>query len=294
VDPLVFKHKTTILYGDGGLGKSTLGLFCGLCVSTGRTVAGVAALPGRALYLDYEDDADVHTRRLQAILRGHPELNGASVLYQRCTEPLTKITYPLVRKLQEDDVSFVIVDSLIAATGGEASAEATARLFASLRTLKVEVLAIGHVPKTQGEGQDHASVYGSVFNQNFARSVWELKREQAIGEDGAILGLFNRKSNLSRLHLPIGFKVTQDQEGALIRYEPFDLARTAELATALPLPNRIRNLLDSTRIPQSAKEIADELDARLSTVKATLSRYKGVKWQQIGENREAKWTTINR
>jgi hypothetical protein len=29
-------------------------------------------------------------------------------------------------------------------------------------------------------------------------------------------------------------------------------------------------------------------------VKATLSRYKKVKWQQIGENREAKWTTINR
>jgi hypothetical protein len=257
-------------------------------------VAEVEALTGCALYLDYEDDADVHTRRLQAILRGHPELTGASVLYQRCTEPLAKITYPLVRKIQEQGVTFLIVDSLIAATGGEASAEATAKLFASLRTLKVEVLAIGHVPKTQGEAQDHASVYGSVFNQNFARSVWELKREQAIGEDGAIVGLFNRKSNLSRLHLPIGLKVTQDQEGALIRYEPFDLARTAELATALPLPNRIRNLLDSTGIPQSAKEIADELDARLPTVKATLSRYKRAKWSQIGENREAKWTTIDR
>jgi hypothetical protein len=36
VKPLVFKHKTTILYGDGGLGKSTLALLCGLCVSTGR------------------------------------------------------------------------------------------------------------------------------------------------------------------------------------------------------------------------------------------------------------------
>jgi hypothetical protein len=292
VNPLVFRHKTTILYGDGGLGKSTLGLLCGLCVSTGRMVAGLVAITGRALYLDYEDDSDVHTRRLQAIVRGHPELAGASVLYQRCTEPLAKITYPLVRKIQEQGVTFLIVDSLIAATGGEASAEATAKLFASLRTLKVEVLAIGHVPKTQGEGQDHASVYGSVFNQNFARSVWEIKREQAIGEDGAILGLFNRKSNLSRLHLPIGLKVTQDQEGALIRYEPFNLSQTIEIEKALPLANRIRNLLDSDGVPRSSKQVADELNVKQTVTQATLSRYKGRKWSMIGENKEALWTTL--
>jgi hypothetical protein len=79
--------------------------------------------------------------------------------------------------------------------------------------------------------------------------------------------------------------VTQDQDGSLIRYETFDLSRTAELAKALPLVNQIRNLLEDG-IPRSAKEVADELDAKLPTVKATLSRYKGVKWQQIGENRE--------
>jgi hypothetical protein len=294
VNPVVFKNKITIVYGDGGLGKSTLALMLGMCVSLGATAAGIAAVRGRPLYLDYEDSADVHIRRVAALAEGHPEVAHADVLYQRCTEPLSKLTFPLVRRIQEEEITFVILDSLIAATGGEASAEATAKLFAALRVLGVEVLALGHVPKTQGEGQDHASVYGSVFNQNFARSVWEMKKQQDVGEDGSIIGLFNRKSNLSRLHHPIGLKVTQNEAGNYVRYEPFDLNQAPMLESALPLVNRIRNLLESDGNPRTAKQIADALGANLRSVQTTLNRYKGIKWSMIGENREALWTVLNR
>ena len=68
LNPLVFNRKTTILYGDGGLGKSSLALLCGMLVSAGESVACLSAVRGRALFLDYEDSWDVHVRRMQAIV----------------------------------------------------------------------------------------------------------------------------------------------------------------------------------------------------------------------------------
>ena len=209
------------------------------------------------LYLDYEDDADVHVRRLQALLRGHPELTGATIHYQRCTEPLSRLTYGLARLIQCEGITFVILDSIMAATGGDSSAKAATKLFAALRTLDTTTLALGHVPKSMAEGQDHQTVYGSVFHQNYARSVFEIQKRQEVGEDGAILALIHRKSNLSRLHHPIGLRMFQNAESTEIRYEPCDLNHVVEMAKALPAAAQIRNLLDDGR-PRDAKHIAEE------------------------------------
>jgi hypothetical protein len=294
VNPLVFKHKPTILYGDGGLGKSTLALFLAMLVSTGQQIAGMSALKGRALFLDWEDDEVVHTRRLQAIIAGHPSLADAQVDYQECDEPLLRMQHSLIRRIQADRITFVVVDSLLAASGGDASAEAVSKMFDAIHQLKTEALLLGHIAKTPMEGQRESSVYGSVFNKNRARSTWEIKKQQEIGDDISILGLFNRKSNHSRLHYPIGLKVTQNEDTTRIQYEPYDLANADELMPALPLPARIRNLLESDGVPRTSKEIADELGAELATVKVVLSKHKGTKWHMIGEGREAKWTVLNR
>lgn len=293
VNPLVLRKKTTILFADGGKGKSTFALVLAMAVSTAQSVAGFSALSGKPLFLDWEDDVDVHTRRLHAIRAGHPELDAADVQYQRCCETLVKLTHELARTIQRESITFVIIDSLLAAMGGDSSADAVGKFFAALRVLQVESLLIGHTPKTLPEGQEHPTVYGSVFNQNFARGVWELKTEQELGDDSAILGLFHRKSNLTRKHLPIGLKVTQNQDGTSIKYEPFDLTKTAELINALPLPNRIRNLLDSDGTPRTSQQIADALGAKLGSVKTTLSRHVGIKWSLLGEGKDAKWTTIS-
>ncbi len=294
INPLVPRRKSIILFADGGKGKSTYALMLAMLVSTGQSVAGFSALPGKALFLDWEDDVDVHTRRLHAVRAGHPELDHADVAYQRCCEPLTKLTHDLARTIQAEGITFVVIDSLLAAMGGDASAEAVGRFFAAVRVFQVESLLIGHTPKTLAEGQEHATVYGSVFNQNFARGVWELKTEQEIGADSAILGLFHRKSNLTRKHQPIGLKVTHTQDGSYIRYDPYDLSQAAELKKALPWPNQIRTLLESDGVPRSSQEIADALWAPLATIKVYLSNYKGVKWHMVGENRDAKWTALNR
>src|SRR4029077_10964257 len=109
----------------------------------------------------------------------------------------------------------------------------------------------------------------------------------------AILALINPKSNNSRKHPAFGLKVTQNDTSTYIHYEPFDLSQAAELATALPLPNRIRTLLEDGD-PRSSKVIADELGASLPTIKAVLSKHKGMKWHLLGEGREAQWTVLSR
>lgn len=292
INPLVFRGKPTVLFGDGGLGKSSLALLCAMLISMGETLAGLAALMGKALYLDYEDSHDVHVRRMQSIAACHPALARADICYQACTEPLTSMTHTLLRRIQSENITFLVLDSLAAATGGDAGAEAATKVFRAIRTLNLGTLIVAHIPKPNGEGTD-PSIYGSVFHKNFARSTWELRKEQEVGEDTAVLGLFNRKSNLSRLHLPIGLKVTQNSDNTKMQYEPYDLSQALELATALPLPNRIRNLLEDGD-PRSSKDIADALDAPLTSIKAVLSKHKGTKWHMVGENREAKWTVLNR
>jgi hypothetical protein len=291
VNPLVFAKKISVLFATGGMGKSTFALFLALCISTGAAIAGLRTLRGKVLYLDYEDDESVHTRRLQAIQAGHPELRDAQVAYQRCVEPLARLTPIILRHVLDQQITFVVVDSLLAATGGDSTSEATTKLFIALRTLNVSCLIIGHTPKNLADGQE-ATIYGSVFNSNFSRSVWEVQKEQDVGEDGMLLALIHRKANLSRYHPPLGLKMTQNEDGSVIRFEPFDLAKAAALEQALPNASRIRNFLERDGGVYSAQEVSEGTGIKLSVTKFTLSKHKGEKWAMVGANKDAKWTAL--
>ncbi|MDF0674230.1 MAG: AAA family ATPase [Nitrospira sp.] len=111
LNPLVFSRKVTILYGDGGLGKSSLALLIGLLVSVGETVAGLSAVRGRVLFLDYEDTLDVHARRREAIAVGHPNLKAAELIYQTHHEPIWNILPTLLRLVQLEQIDFIILDA---------------------------------------------------------------------------------------------------------------------------------------------------------------------------------------
>lgn len=293
VNPLVLDKKPTILYGDGGLGKSSLALLVAMLVAAGESAAGLSAIRGRVLYLDYEDSFEVHVRRMKAISVCHPQLANAEIRYQSHTEPIWNIVPTLLRRVQSDRINFLVLDSLAPATCGDASAEAATKAFRALRMLNVGALILAHIPKVT-EQQQESSIYGSVFFKNFARSTWELRREQEVGAEESILGLFNKKSNLSRLHPPIGLRVRQNSDSSALHYDACDLAETIELAKGLPIANRIRMFLEKDGGLYTAREIAEALEAPIATVKSTLSRDNTRKWHSIGEGREVKWTCLTR
>src|SRR5262249_14689589 len=109
LNPLVFHRKISVIFATGGRAERTVTLLLSMSVSLGSPVASFRAQRGKVLYLDYEDDVDVHARRLKAIQAGHPELADAQVTYQRAVEPLSKLTPQLVRHIQEEHISFLVV-----------------------------------------------------------------------------------------------------------------------------------------------------------------------------------------
>ncbi len=75
IDSLIPMRTTTILTGDGGVGKSMLALQLSAAVAMGGTTLDMTPKPGRVLYLGAEDEADEFWRRTQAIasrLGGQP------------------------------------------------------------------------------------------------------------------------------------------------------------------------------------------------------------------------------
>ncbi len=212
--PVLAEGKPNVLYGLGGAGKSAFATALAIVVCTGYHENPLGINPkvesANALYLDYETDSEELDWRRACLMRGMDmedaafDLVNAQFHYRRCGLPLADDMQAINQLMLANNYGLIIVDSIAAAAGGELnSADTAIRLFTSLRQLKTTTLLIGHMAKN---AQGQSSTYGSAFFTNCARSVWELKKVQEVGEDTIRIGLFHRKANSSRLHRPLGFE----------------------------------------------------------------------------------------
>jgi len=286
LDPLLYTGLSTVLYGPGGIAKSILALFCAMLMHNGNSLAGLIGTAQPTLFLDFESDYGDHVHRANRLALGHPELATATPYYRRSALPLADDLTAISRIISEYGIKVVIVDSLAAACGGDLERPETAiRLFTVLRNLRVASLLIAHVPKNAEE----KSIYGTVFFSNFPRSTWEMKKVQEAGEDVTRVGLYHRKCNLASLHRPIGLKFVF---GEAVRVEPLDLSNEPDLATGLPVKDRIRAALASGA--KTAKELADELGVPAVQIKNRLTEGKG-SWltplDQVGK--EYRWGLLS-
>src|SRR5262249_33612461 len=160
------------------------------------------------------------------------ELAEAKVRYQRCSQPIAVMASQLSHRIHSENLQFLVIDSLFAASGGM-EADHCARFFAALRPLKIAALVLAHIPKPQ-DGVE-PTIYGTVFNKNFARLTWEFRMETdgAPGSPNRI-GLYHKKDNYSPADQMLGFSAFQARDYSLFRYEPFDLRQAPELSKGLP------------------------------------------------------------
>lgn len=285
--PFVYDGLPTIIFGPGGIGKSVFALFLALLVEHGGWEGPLCGTPGGALYLDFESDYADLVDRAKRLRRGHPGLGDAMPLYRRCHIPLADDVPALQRYIAENSIKLLIVDSLAAACGAELEkAETAVRFFNALRSLRVGSLILAHVPKNS----DEPSIYGSVFFSNFARSTWEMRRVQEVGDSITRVGLYHRKSNLSALHSPLGFKI---QFGEAIVLEPMELTDEPGLAAGLPLRTRIKRALEGGG--KTARSLAEELGIPVQRLKPRLTEGLGRWYTKVGnEGREAVWGLLDR
>jgi hypothetical protein len=290
LNPVVYDKLPSILYGTGGIGKSYLATLSCLLVQSGHSIAGLAGLQGSAAYFDWESDHHDLQNRTNRIRRAHPGLDKAEPLYLRCYAPLKEELPRIQRIVAEHQITYAVVDSIAPACGGELEKPETVMdLFRCLRRLNIAVLLIGHPPRSNDPNKE-TDVFGSTFFRYNVRTLWEMKGTES-GERSIAAGLFHRKINLGPKHVPIGLQI--DFDDFATRFSSMELTDEPDLAIGLPLPSRIRNLLETDASMWTAEEIAQELGAKLKTVSDTLTRHKGIKWQKIGENRESRWTVLH-
>jgi hypothetical protein len=290
LNPLIFKDCQTLIYAPGGSCKSYLALFLALVAAQGAHLAGLHGLKTPVLYLDWELNERIVGGRLRALQNGHPNLANVRLYYRRCENPLHLDAYHIAAEVAAKGIKLLIIDSAAMACGGDlASPDAAIRLQQVLRKIGCASLVLAHVSKGTQEGQEK-SAYGTVFFRELARNVYELQK--ADGENPTRVFLSHTKHNFSAKQDPLGFALTFSEHS--VRVDSCDVMGEPQFQDKLPVPARIRNLLEDGK-PRESETVAEELNIKLSTAKSALSRGKAQgKWMMIKrENGSLQWTVLN-
>ncbi len=223
--PYLAGNGLTILYGDGGTGKSNLALTLALEIASGTRIVStyVPHQPQNVLYIDYEDAHDTHVDRVLAIASAHsiPEPNVVRIHRTSLMDILAVHTKELVKYVADNEIGFVVLDSLGMACGGDITAsEPVIRMGQAIRTLGVPTLGIHHNNKA-------GLPYGSVYIRNMARLMWQAQpRQSPLGDPYDYIYLENDKANNVRRqpvqYLKVKFTNYEDKLTE-IRFEPTDV-----------------------------------------------------------------------
>ncbi len=272
---LVLAEETNVLFGDGGAGKSQLALAAAVAGSTGRALPGGIALTGepvRVLYLDYESCLEEHQDRLAGLLAGLGISDAPPILYRPMVRPLADDAAHLRAEIARHQIGLLIVDSLAPACGPEPEgADAVVRTFTALRSFgAISRLVTAHVSKVTADQRTGAArPFGSVFVQNLARNVWEVRKaEEDAGQ--LVIGLYHRKFNSGRLLPPFSLRIEHDGES--ISLQDHDVRETPDLLARTPLTYQLRNALKAGA--RTLPELVEETQGSKGSIGRTLRRWR--------------------
>lgn len=240
----------TIMFGDGGAMKSLLALAIAMSVQIGREIVpGLRPLQqGSVLYADWETCWEDQRERMEAICKGHSIGVLPPIHYQRMRGKLEDAMPELRRQLDRVKATLLVVDSLGFACAADLKApEVALGAMAGLAGLEITTLAIGHEAKEDSLTKKKASVFGSVFFQNAARSLWHCRRADDDGTGLVPVAMYHRKANRSRLHDPIGLcvEIENDGEDALemVSIRPYDISKNESLKGSVTASYLLRGAL---------------------------------------------------
>lgn len=276
LDPILPLDQVTILYGDGGTGKSTLAVAMSVAVQEGIALLE-RWIPRKApvLYLDWEAGRASINRRVRGIAMGAHIPSVVQIDYLNCRRrgALYSFAEDVARMVDAGGYGLVVVDSvgMASGTGGEGSDanESAIRLFSAFGYLGTTVLAVDHVNRTDADSAHRLSrPYGSIYKSNLARATFELRRTRT--GSGSVLGLHHTKANDSELMPPQWLSVVHEDDGA-ITYQRLS-SPPPEATGPLNLADRIAAVLVHGHA--STAVIAAEIEAEEPSVRTTLNRHK--------------------
>jgi DnaB-like helicase N terminal domain/AAA domain len=298
IDPIVPQGETATIAGDGGSGKTTLALVLALAALNGAPLPGGINATRRiaaALFLDYETTQATVEELVCLICRAHG-WDAARLYYKAMTGPLVDVLSTVKTDVIQLGVELIVVDSQAPASGVDPEgANAAVAFHTALRSLGPAVtrLVTAHVnaitaAQTRGVGRP----FGSVFNTNLPRSVWELRRSNEDAADDMQVALFHRKVNRGRRHAPIALGFAFEPNRLTIHGA--HLGESPDLRARASLQVQIRTALSNGT--KSVLALATELNAKPDVVRSTLHKMKakGVVLQVPSTNLQQQWGLASR
>ncbi|MBM4406064.1 MAG: hypothetical protein FJ039_07790 [Chloroflexi bacterium] len=174
------EHSSTILFAQGGKGKSTLALLMAVSVDAGvQTFWPV--LQRRALFVNLERSRESVRNRIALVNRalGLPVERELLTLNAR-GRPFEALVEPLREAIAKRAVGLVVVDSISRTGYGKLTDDDTAnRVMDAGNALGVAILWIGHTPRA-----DESQLFGSTMFRNGADVEVRVPQPAAREPDG--------------------------------------------------------------------------------------------------------------
>lgn len=273
IHPWLPEDQPTILFGEPGVGKSRLSLIAYITLllpwhdnPLGLTAPETSISP---LICDWEADDRTIKWRAKCIQEGM-NLAPFEVHYRRCNTRFADDIEQIQIAIEEVGAKCLIIDSLAAASGGDVmKPEMASDFFTALRKLKITSLIIAQTQKNPELKK--RSVLGTTIFEYYARSIWEARKSQTVGEDELHIALHHRKANDSKLFMTTAYRFSFNESKTVISRESIkDVPDFVE-----DMPTKIRVLIALQDLGRATPEIISEA-AGISegNTKATLSRLK--------------------
>ena len=289
--------ETTVLFGDGGSTKSLFVLALSVAGVLGYSLGGPWAVGPirRTLYLDWESERRDHEERLYGLTRQEALPEGA-ILHRRMHRPLTEEMATIKADVDRHGVDLIICDSLGLAGGPEPEgADAAVRTLMALRGFgRSTRLVVAHMSKASADSRQ-GRAFGSVYVENIARSVIEVRPEQDRAQEGELtVTLYHKKCNQGPRQAPSALTWRFSEDGVQIRRGDPDLSRaglTSQILDALKSGSKTVSQLSEEveASPQAIKKALDRLSNRDKVVRLVSSvggKNKETLWGQAATNRD--------
>lgn len=265
------RGETTILYGDGGVGKSLFCLAAAHAGLEGQRIgeAGVwhVSRVSAVLYLDWESQQADHEARRWGLAKTTGREAPPGLYYKPMHRPLTELIGAVRADVARLKIELVIADSLAPASGAEPEgSDAAVRTMNALRSLSPATrLVTAHVSKMAADQtKGNVRPFGSVYVRNLARSTIFCSQEEQDSQDERVVTYTHTKSNNGALQKPTALRYLFDEAGHVV-IQPFE----ADLSRA-GLNSRILNALRAGALETGT--LAEELEEPFGTVKKALQR----------------------
>jgi hypothetical protein len=290
VAPYIQEKQHSLLFGAGGSGKSWLAMYMSMLVCTGQPNLDLHPEPGRVLYLDYETDSDTVWHRVNMITAGlqTPIAIPEGFYYRNMTHTLIADAQEIQKMVLDLGIDFVVIDSAAGATGALIDDTLVNQYFNVIRELNVTALTIAHIAKTT---TDMTKAFGSTYWDARPRSCVRADSSNEPGVRSFAMQLTHTKSNNGQFIKNRAYELVFEDDAVNFKYA--SLLGVPEFAESLTLGQRITNILK--RGGMTAREIAEELDAKHDSVRITLDRFRGDIYEVVGQKGPAAvWGNLTR